>query len=69
VFGFARNERLRRLIEASRQEAAQQHQAHGKPAHVFTEFLYETTTGSGSRARHVIAKAEYLEKGEIRAMW
>jgi hypothetical protein len=31
---------------------------------VFTEFFYETTTGSWSRARRVIAKAEYLDKGE-----
>jgi hypothetical protein len=64
VFGFARNERLRRLIEPQVQEAAQQHQVSGKPARVFTEFVYETTTGSWSRARRVIAKAEYLDKGE-----
>ncbi len=64
VFGFARNERLRRLIEAAMQEAKRQQQANQEPARVFTEFLYETTTGSWSRARRVIAKAEYLEKGE-----
>ena len=60
----ARNERLRRLIEAPMQEAKRQHQASEKPARVFTEFRYETTTGSWSRARRVIAKAEYLDKGE-----
>jgi hypothetical protein len=64
VFGFARNERLRRLIEAEMEEAQRQHQASEKPARVFAEFLYETTTGSWSRARRVIAKAEYLDKGE-----
>jgi hypothetical protein len=64
VFGFARNERLRRLIDLPMQQAEQQYQADGKPARVFTEFLYETTTGSWSRARRVIAKAEYLDKGE-----
>lgn len=64
VFGFARNERLRRLIDLPMQQAEQQHQADGKPARVFTEFLYKTTTGSWSRARRVIAKAEYLDKGE-----
>lgn len=64
LFGFARNERLRRLIEAPMQEAKRQHQASEKPARVFTEFRYETTTGSWSRARRVIAKAEYLDKGE-----
>jgi hypothetical protein len=64
VFGFARNERLRRLIDLPMQQAEQQYQSDGKPARVFTEFLYETTTGSWSRARRVIAKAEYLDKGE-----
>jgi Transposase DDE domain group 1 len=64
VFGFARNERLRRLIDLPMQQAEQQYQANGKPARLFTEFFYETTTGSWSRARRVIAKAEYLDKGE-----
>jgi hypothetical protein len=64
VFGFARNERLRRLIDAKMQEAKRQHLASQQPARVFTEFLYETTSGSWSRARRVIAKAEYLDKGE-----
>jgi hypothetical protein len=64
VFGFARNERLRRLIDLPMQQAEQQYQSDGKPARVFTEFLYETTTGSWSRARRVVAKSEYLDKGE-----
>ena len=64
VFGLARNERLRRFIEAEMEEAKRQQQTSEKPARVFTEFLYETTSGSGSRARRVIAKAEYLAKGE-----
>jgi len=46
------------------EEAKRQQQTSEKPARVFTEFLYETTSGSGSRARRVIAKAEYLAKGE-----
>ena len=64
VFGFARNERLRRTIEPQIQQAAKQHRETGKPARIFSEFPYRTTTGSWSRARRVIAKAEYLEKGE-----
>lgn len=64
VLGFARKERLRRLIDLPMQQAEQQYQSGGKPARVFTEFLYETTTGSWSRTRRVIAKAEYLDKGE-----
>ncbi len=35
-----------------------------KPARVFAEFAYETTTGSWSRARRVVAKAEQLEGKE-----
>lgn len=64
VFGFARNERLRRLIEAQMQEAARRQAETGKPARVFTEFSYQTTTGSWSRARRVVAKAERLEGKE-----
>jgi hypothetical protein len=64
VFGFARNERLRHLIEPQMQQAMRQQQASQKPARVFTELSYQTTTGSWSRARRVIAKAEYLDKGE-----
>jgi hypothetical protein len=64
VLGFARNARLRRFIEPQMQEAAQQRQATQQPARVFTELLYETTTGSWSRARRLVAPAEYRAKGE-----
>jgi len=64
VVGFARNERLRRMIEPQMQEAARLHEASGKPARVFTEFWYRTTTGSWSQARRVAAKAEQLEGKE-----
>jgi len=61
VLGFARNERLRRLIALQMEEAARRQQATGRPARVFTEFDYQTTTGSWSRARRVVAKAEQIE--------
>jgi hypothetical protein len=64
VVGFARNDKLRRMIEAPMAEAARQHQQTGQPARVFTEFAYQTTTGSWSRARRVAAKAEQLEGKE-----
>ena len=64
VLGFARNERLRRMIEPQMQEAMRQHAETGKPARVFTEFRYETTTGSWTRPRRVVAKAEQLEGKE-----
>ena len=64
VIGFARNERLRRIIEPQMQEVARQHAETGKPERVFTEFSYRTTTGSWSRSRRVVAKAEQLEGKE-----
>lgn len=64
VLGFARNDKLRRMIEPQMQQAARQHAATGKPARVFTEFDYKTTTGSWSRARRLVAKAEQLEGKE-----
>jgi hypothetical protein len=63
VFGLARNERLQRKIAPQLREAKQQHQRTGKAARVFTEFSYRTRK-SWSRSRRVVAKAEYLEKGE-----
>ena len=63
VFGLARNERLRQVIEEAMAEAAEQQQATGKPARVFTEFEYQTRQ-SWSRARRVVAKAEQLEGKE-----
>jgi hypothetical protein len=64
VFGFARNDRLRRLIAPQMEEAARLQKESGKPARVFTEFDYQTTTGSWNRARRVVAKAEQLEGKE-----
>ena len=63
VFGLARNKRLRRIIGKPMHEAQQLHQATGKAARVFTEFPYQTRN-SWSCPRRVVAKAEYLDKGE-----
>ena len=64
MFGFARNDRLRRRIDPQMREAARLQKQSGQPARVFTEFNYQTTTGSWSRARRVAAKAEQLEGKE-----
>jgi hypothetical protein len=64
VLGFARNQRLRRIIDAPMREAARLQQETGRSARVFTEFLYQTTSGSWSRARRVVAKAEQIEGKE-----
>lgn len=63
VFGFARNERLRRIIDAQMQEAAATYQRTGKPARIFTEFTYETHH-TWSQPRRVVAKAEQIEGKE-----
>jgi hypothetical protein len=64
VFGFARNERLRRLIAEPLAQAARQYQATQRPARVFAEFPYQTTTGSWNRERRVVAKAEHIDGKE-----
>lgn len=63
VFGFARNQRLRRIIGRAMRQAKQEHQRTGKSARVFCEFAYRTKK-SWSRARRVIAKAEQIEGKE-----
>ena len=63
VLGLARNSRLQRKIAPALREAKQQHERTGQAARVFTEFSYRTRK-TWSRSRRVIAKAEYLEKGE-----
>ena len=63
VLGLARNQRLQRKIAGAMREAQQEHQRTGQAARVFAEFSYRTRT-SWSRTRRVVAKAEYLEKGE-----
>jgi hypothetical protein len=64
VLGFARNPKLREIVEPQMAEARQQWEQSGKAARVFTEFLYQTVSGSWSRQRRVIAKAEHLEGKE-----
>lgn len=63
LFGLARNQRLRRIIGREMHQAHLEHQATGKAMRVFTEFDYQTHK-SWSRSRRVVAKAEYLDKGE-----
>ena len=64
VFGFARNERLRTMIAGALAEAALQWDQTQKPARVFAELAYHTTTGSWSRSRRVVAKAEHINGKE-----
>ena len=63
VFGFARNERLRQMIDAPMQQAAALHRETGKAARVYVDLLYETRD-SWSRPRRVVGKAEQIEGKE-----
>ncbi len=63
VFGLARNQRLHRIIGKQMRQAQLEHQTTGKPTRVFAEFSYQTHK-SWSCSRRVVAKAEYLDKGE-----
>ena len=63
VFGLARNQRLRKRIDAEMAQARALHEQTQQAVRVFTEFVYQTHD-SWSRARRVVAKAEHLSKGE-----
>lgn len=63
VFGLARNVRLEKKLRKAMKQAKRQWKESHQPARVFAEFRYRTRE-SWSRARRVIGKAEYLEKGE-----
>ena len=63
VFGLARNKWLGKIIGAQMHQAQMLHQSSGKAARGFAEFSYQTRK-SWSCARRVVAKAEYLDKGE-----
>ena len=58
-----RNKRLRKIIGVEMHQAHILHQTSGKAARIFVEFSYQTRK-SWPYARRVVAKAEYLDKGE-----
>jgi hypothetical protein len=63
LFGLARNKRLSRIIGKQMHEARMLHHSTGRAARAFAEFSYRTHK-SWSCSRRVVAKAEYLDKGE-----
>jgi hypothetical protein len=63
TFGLARNTRLQKIIGQQMRAARLLHAETAKAARVFTEFDYKTRK-SWARSRRVVAKAEYLDKGE-----
>ena len=58
LFGLARNERLTAAIAAELHEAQQRGERTGKPARRFKDLMW-STLDSWSRARRVVAKAEW----------
>lgn len=62
LFGLAKNKRLLKRIRKSLRKAQRRHATSGKAARVFSEFRYRTLK-SWSRKRRVVAKAEWLDKG------
>ena len=63
LLGLAINARLKREVAAALGQAQQQFTQTGQASRVFVEFSYQTLD-SWSCARRVVAKAEYLAKGE-----
>jgi hypothetical protein len=63
VFGMARNARLVRRIAKELKKARKDYYRQGRSQRIYKEFSYRTRE-TWSRSRRVIAKAEYLAKGE-----
>jgi hypothetical protein len=63
VFGLARNPRLQREIATQMEKARRKHLRTGRAARIFRSFRYRTRK-TWSRARRVVGKAEYLDKGD-----
>src|SRR5438477_3004058 len=60
VFGMARNPLLEKIVANALEQARQQWEQTQQPARVFLEFEHETVSGTWSRRRRVVAKAEHI---------
>ena len=63
LLGLAKNQRLQKELEPQMEAAQALYRESGQAARIFHEFVYQTRE-SWSQPRRVVAKAEYLEKGE-----
>jgi len=61
VFGIARNARLEAIVSEALQQAQRQYEQTRQPARVFIEFEHETASGTWTRRRRVVAKAEHID--------
>lgn len=60
VFGMGRNSLLEKIVAGALEQARQQWEQTQQPARVFLEFEHETVSGTWSRRRRVVAKAEHI---------
>jgi hypothetical protein len=61
VFGLARNPWLENRVAEALEQARQQWEQTQQPARVFLEFEHETVSGTWSRRRRVVVKAEHID--------
>jgi Transposase DDE domain group 1 len=61
VFGMARNPLLEKIVAEALEQARRQWEQRQQPARVFVEFEHATVSGSWSRRRRVVAKAEHID--------
>lgn len=61
VFGMARNVRLEKMVQEALEQARRQFEQTQQAARVFVEFQHETVSGTWSRRRRVVAKAEHID--------
>jgi hypothetical protein len=61
VFGMARNPVLEKKVADPLEQARRQWEQTQRPARVFVEFEHETVSGTWSRRRRVVAKAEHID--------
>jgi len=61
VFGMARNVRLEKRVEQALEQARRQFEQTQQAARVLVEFEHETVSGTWSRRRRVVAKAEHID--------
>ena len=60
VLGLARNPRLQSILADALVEARQQFETTRQPARVFSDFMHQTVSGTWTRKRRVVAKAEHI---------
>ena len=61
VLGMARNKRVEAIVVDALAQAQRQFEETKKPARIFIEFPHETVSGTWSKLRRVVAKAEHID--------